>query len=275
MLLEKILDILKSFAINYLPKIVGSFVIIIVGFLLAKLLRSIVKKHLAKTKLDESLVSFIITTVSICAKVVIILTALANLGVSITGLVAAFSAGAVAVALALKDSLSNIAAGIVMLMSQPFSTGDFIDVDGCVSGGKVLKIDIIHTTLLTPDNRRIIIPNGQLVNKTVVDYSKEKTRRLDLKFSISYDSDVARAKEVIKEVIDAHPSALKDPAPFVRVSEYADSGVVITVRAWSKVEDFWGLHFDLLENVREAFDKNGITIPYNHLDVHIVGDKDK
>lgn len=270
MLLEKIMDILVSFATNYLPKIVGSLVIVLVGFLLTKLLKGIIKKHLNKTKLDISLIGFIITATSVCVKVVIILTALANLGVSITGLVAAFSAGAVAVALALKDSLSNIAAGIVMLMSQPFSTGDFIDVDGCVSGGKVLKIDIIHTTLLTPDNRRIIIPNGQLVNKTVVDYSKEKTRRLELKFGISYDSDVNKAKDIIKSVIDAHSSALKDPAPFVRVSEHSDSAVVITLRVWTEVDKYWDLHFDLLEAIREQFDENGIKIPYNQLDVHIV-----
>ncbi len=269
-MLIKILDILKNFSVNYLPKLVGSAVIVIVGFLLAKLLKNIVKKHLKKTSLDQSLVSFIITTVSICVKVVIILTALANLGVSITGLVAAFSAGAVAVALALKDSLSNIAAGIVMLISQPFSTGDFIDVDGCVSGGKVLKIDIVHTTLLTPDNRRIVIPNGQLVNKTIVDYSKEENRRMELKFNVSYDSDVEKAKQIIKEAILSHPSSMTDPEPFVRVSEHSDSSVVITMRVWCKAVDYWNLHFDLIENVKNEFDKYGINIPYNQLDVHII-----
>ncbi len=272
-MLERILDIIKSFSVNYLPKIVGSIVIVIVGFLLAKLLKRIVKRHLDRTNLDPSLINFIVTAVSICVKVVILLTALANLGVSITGLVAAFSAGAVAVALALKDSLSNIAAGIVMLISQPFSTGDFIDVDGCVSGGKVLKIDIIHTTLLTPDNRRIIIPNGQLVNKTVVDYSKEENRRIELKFGISYDSDVNQAKDIISKVITEHPLSIKDPAPFVRVSEHSDSAVIITMRVWCKAENFWSLHFDLLEKVREEFDKGGIKIPYNQLDVHIVNNE--
>lgn len=269
-MLVKILEILKSFSINYLPKIIGSVFIVIIGFLLAKLLRSIVKKHLNRTSLDQSLASFIITLVSICVKVVIILTALANLGVSITGLVAAFSAGAVAVALALKDSLSNIAAGIVMLISQPFSTGDYIDVDGCVSGGKVLKIDIVHTTLLTPDNRRIVIPNGQLVNKTVVDYSKEETRRLELKFGIGYDNDVKKAKEIISRVIAANEFSLEDPSPFVRVSEHSDSAVIITIRVWCKAENYWSLHFDLLEQIKEEFDKNDITIPFNQLDVHIV-----
>ncbi len=269
-MLDKILDILKSFSVNYLPKIIGSVVIVIIGFFIAKILKRIVKKHLNKTDLDQSLIGFIVTVVSLCVKVVIFLTALANIGVSITGLVAAFSAGAVAVALALKDSLSNIAAGIVMLISQPFSTGDFIDVDGCVSGGNVLKIDIVHTTLLTPDNRRIVIPNGQLVNKTIVDYSKEDKRRLELKFGISYDSDVELAKRVILDTILAHSLSFKEPEPFVRVAEHTDSSVVITLRVWCKAGDYWALHFDLLENIKREFDKNGIEIPHNQLDVHIV-----
>ena len=206
---------------------------------------------------------------------VIVLTALANLGVSITGLVAAFSAAAVAVSLALKDSLSNIAAGIVMLLTQPFSTNDFIELQDDGVSGKVLRIDIVHTTLLTADSRQVIIPNGQLVNKTVINYSKEEKRRLDLNFGISYKSDINKAKEVIAEVVNAHKFAMNDPEPFIRVSAHNESSVVITVRVWCKSENYWSLNFDLLEQVRESFDKNGIEIPYNQLDVRIVENKDK
>lgn len=272
-MLQRILDVLVSFSKNYLPRILGSIVIVILGFILSKILKKIVKRHLDRTHLDNSLINFIVTAVDICFKVVILLTALANIGVSITGLVAAFSAGAVAVALALKDSLGNIAAGIVMLLSQPFSTGDFIDVDGCVSGGKVLRIDIVHTTLLTPDNRRIVIPNGQLVNKTIVDYSKEDKRRMDLNFAISYDANTDKAKQIILDTILAHPASFKEPEPFVRVSEHSDSAVIITLRVWCKAEDYWSLHFDLLEKIKKEFDKNGVKIPYNQLDVHIVKDE--
>ncbi len=269
-MLDKIFFILKNFSLNYLPKIVGSLLIVLIGFCIANFLKRIVKKHLNKTTLDKSLIGFIVTAVGICIKVLIVLTALANLGVSITGLVAAFSAGAVAVALALKDSLSNIAAGIVMLISQPFSTGDFIDVDGCVSGGKVLKIDVVHTTLLTLDNRRIVIPNGQLVNKTIVDYSKEDKRRLELKFGIGYNCDEKLAKDIILKTILAHPCSLKEPEPFVRVTEHSDSAIIITLRVWCDADNYWTLNFDLLENIKQEFDKNGIKIPFNQLDVHII-----
>ncbi len=263
-----------DFSVNYLPKILGSILIVLAGFFVSKIIKKIISRHLKKTTLDDSLVNFILTAISVCLNIVVILTALANLGVSITGLVAAFSAGAVAVALALKDSLSNIAAGIVMLISQPFSTGDYIELGGEGISGKVLRIDIVHTTLLTPDCRRVVIPNGQLVNKTVIDYSKESKRRMDLNFNISYKTDPEKAKEVISEVVKAHPSSLGDPAPFIRVSAHNDSAVVITVRVWCLAENYWSLHFDLLEQVREAFDKNGIKIPYNQLDVHVIENKE-
>ena len=257
-----------DFAKKYGIRFGEAVAILVLGWLLIKLVKRILKKTFEKTELDVSLEKFIISVVDICLKILLVICALSALGISTTGLVAAFSAAAVAVSLALKDSLGNLAGGILMLLTRPFKTGDYIEADGY--SGTVLQIDMIHTTLRTPDNRQVVIPNGQLVNKTIVDYSKESTRRMDLQFGISYDNDPELAKKIILDCALAHEFTLTDPEPFVRVTEHADSAVIITMRVWVKSENFWALHFDLLEKVREEFDKNGISIPYNQLDVHVI-----
>lgn len=268
---------IKDFFLNpessILPKIIGTVLIVLVGWIAVGIITKILRNALtrAKTKLDISLINFFVTAANICLKLLIVLSALNNLGISTTGLIAAFSAAAVAISLALKDSLGNIASGIIILISRPFSTGDLIDAGGSL--GTVARIDMIHTTLRTPDNRLIVIPNGQLMNMTITDYSKEPTRRLDLTFGISYDNDPEKAKAIIMDTVKAHPMSLNEPEPFVRVSEHADSAVIITLRVWCETGNYWTLHFDLLEQVRAAFDKNGISIPYNQLDVHVVNNE--
>ncbi len=266
-----ITDKLVGFAKTHGVHILGSILILVLGWMASKLIVRILRKGLSKTSLDVSLVSFLLRAVHIVILILVLVAALSHLGISTTGIIAAFSAAAVAISLALKDSLGNIAGGILMLMTQPFSTGHYIETDGV--SGTVLKIDLIHTTLRTPDNRQIVIPNGQLVNKTIIDYSKEDTRRMDLNFGISYNDDPEKAKAIILEAVKSHEMSLTDPEPFVRVSEHADSAVIITLRVWCKAENFWALHFDLLEKVREEFDKNGVTIPYNQLDVHVIEKK--
>ena len=268
---KPVTDSLINFGKTYGFKIIGSILIFVLGWILSKLLVKLLRKGLVKTNLDISLVNFLLKTIHIVVLILVLLAALSNLGISTTGLVAAFSAAAIAVSLALKDSLGNIAGGILMLLTQPFSTGHYIETDGV--SGTVLKIDLIHTTLKTPDNRQIVIPNGQLVNKTIIDYSKESTRRMDLKFGISYDNDPEKAKAIIMECVKAHDLSLQDPEPFCRVTEHSDSAVIITMRVWVKSENYWTLHFDLLEQVKCEFDKNGITIPYNQLDIHVIDKK--
>lgn len=254
-------------------KLLGSLAIVIVGWIVAGIIRKIMVKALQKPKLDASFKKFLVKAVDIVLKVLVILSAISNLGISTTGLIAALSAAAVAISLALKDSLGNIAGGILMMIARPFSTGDFITVDG--ESGKVLKIDLIHTTLLTSDNRQVVVPNGQMVNKTVTDYSREETRRVDVDFAISYDSDVEVAKAVIMDVIGNCELALNDPEPFVRVTDYGGSSVTVTARVWCKTDDYWELKFRMLENIRIMFDANGIKIPFNQLDVHVDGKLDK
>ncbi len=270
---SKIKDFFLNPESSIVPKIIGTVLIVLVGWIAVGIITKILRNALtkAKTKLDISLINFFVTAANICLKLLIVLSALNNLGISTTGLIAAFSAAAVAISLALKDSLGNIASGIIILISRPFSTGDLIDAGGSL--GTVARIDMIHTTLRTPDNRLIVIPNGQLMNMTITDYSKEPTRRLDLTFGISYDNDPEKAKAIIMDTVKAHPMSLNEPEPFVRVSEHADSAVIITLRVWCETGNYWTLHFDLLEQVRAAFDKNGISIPYNQLDVHVVNNE--
>ena len=242
--------------------------ILVAGHYLTVLVINIMKRSFKKIDVDVSLEKFLCKTVNIVLHVIIILSALNALGISTTGLLAALSAAAVAVALALKDSLSSIAGGIILLLTKRFKTGDFIEING--ETGNVLQIDMMHTVLKTLDNRHVVIPNGVVVNSQIVDYSSEDIRRLDLAFSISYDNDVKKAESVIISVANAESRVLKTPElPFARVSEYAASSVDIAVQVWCKTSDYLPLKFDLLEEIRRAFDENGITIPYNQLDVHI------
>ena len=258
-----------------LTYILGTFVypvlkiiaILVIGFTLANISRTAIAKLLAKSNFDVSLISFLGRSAKIAIIVITLVTALGALGISTTGLIAGISAIAAAIALALQGSLSNIAGGIFILMTRPFKTGDFVDING--SAGTVKDIQLIHTVILTGDNKEIIMPNGVVVNSTVINYSNEEKRRVDIKFSIGYDDDARRAEDIIYSVAMSHVFTIKEPEPFVRESAHSASSIEITARVWCKAENYWTLYFDLLEKVREEFTKNGITIPFNQLDVNI------
>lgn len=266
----KLIDLLFSAG----PKLLMALVILIVGHLLVRLILKLQNKALEKFSLDESLVRFLSKAVNIVAHIFLFLSALSTVGISTTGIIAAMSAAAVAVSLALKDSLSNIASGILILIAKPFATGDFIEIGD--KSGTVIDIGMMSTVIITVDNRRVIIPNSQMSTSQVIDYSAEELRRVDIVFPVSYDCDAEQAKAAILGVVSAHALIIKDDAekaPFARVSAYGDSSVNITCRVWCKGADYWAVYFDLMEGVRADFDRKGISIPYNQLDVHIVNDK--
>ena len=259
-----------SKALSFILPLLKAAIIVAVGHFLIKYLIKLLDRAFGRTKLDESLVKFLEKTADIVLHVLVVISALNAVGVSTTGIIAALSAVAAAVALALKDSLSNIAGGILLLVSPRFATGDCIEVNGDI--GTVLDIDMMHTVIRTFDNRHAVIPNGILVNSRLINYSQEPKRRVDLTFTVSYDNDTELAKRLICETMEKHPLVIAengDEAPFARVSGYGDSAVEITARAWCRSENYWDVHFDLKEQVRRAFDENGITIPYNQLDVHV------
>ena len=173
----------------------------------------------------------------------------------------------VGIGLAVNGALSNLAGGVLILLTRPFRIDDFIEAEGY--SGTVEEIHITNTRLRTPDNKILFIPNGSLSNGTIVNYSLQSKRRVDLIFSISFKSDFKKAQQIINEICSVHSLILSDPAPLVRMSEHASSSLLITTRAWTKTDDYWTVKFDLLEQVKERFDAEGIEIPYNQVDVHI------
>ncbi|MDD6044799.1 MAG: mechanosensitive ion channel family protein [Clostridia bacterium] len=242
--------------------------ILLAGHFAIKYLVKLFSRAMSSSKLDESLARFTGKSINIALHILIFLSALSTIGVSTSGIVAAISAAAVALSVALKDSLSNVAGGIVLLLSPRFVTGDYISSNG--DEGTVLSVDLMHTTLLTLDRRQVTIPNGILVNQHLTNYSREPERRVDLTFPISYESDPEQAKAIAMGAILKHPLILTDrEPPFVRIHSYQDSSVNLITRVWCKTENYWTLYYDLTEQIRAEFDKNGIGIPYNQLDVHI------
>lgn len=241
--------------------------ILAAGHFIIVYLIKLIDRGFGKSKLDPSLAKFLLKTIKIALYILVITAALNAIGISTTGLVAVMSAAAVAVVVAMRDSLGNVAGGILLLISPRFSTGDYISVDA--DEGTVLSVDLLHTTIVTFDKRQISLPNGALLNSRITNYTREKTRRVDLEFPIPYDTDTDAAKRAALEAVQKNALALKEPEPFIRVKSYGDSAVILAVRAWCKTEDYWTVYFDLTEQVRVEFDKNDIRIPFNQLDVHI------
>lgn len=244
-----------------------------VGLLLTKLLIRLLDRPLSKSNIDYSLKRFLLICMRTVCILIIVISAMSTLGISSAGLLAALGGAAVAVSLALKDSLSNLAAGILLLFTHPFVTGDYIEANGLA--GTVQRVDMVHTYLKTPDNRQIVIPNGELISENIINYSREETRRVDLTFSISYEDDPEQAKDILRDIAQQHPLALQEPAPFIRVDQRAQSSVDIVVRVWCKNEDYWDLYYDLLEKGGAALDAAGVTTPFNQLDVRLVNGQQK
>ncbi|MGM9601305.1 MAG: mechanosensitive ion channel family protein [Faecousia sp.] len=253
---------------------VNMALILLVGHFAIKYAMKFINRGFGKSKLDPSLVKYCSKVVTILLYIFIILAALDAVGVSTGGVIAAMSAGVVAVGVALRDSLSNVAGGVWLLFSPRFSTGDYIAAGG--DEGTVISVDLLHTTLQTFDGKQVSIPNGALVNSHITNYSIENKRRVDILFPIAYEADVNQAKQLAMDTVSGHPLVVsEEKSPFVRVASYGESSVNLTVRAWCKTEDYWTVFFDLTEQIREVFEKNNITIPYNQLEVRIKSEASK
>ncbi|MEX0811115.1 MAG: mechanosensitive ion channel domain-containing protein [Chitinophagales bacterium] len=253
------------------PSILLAIITLFVGLKVINLLVKFLRKTLEKSSAEESLNSFLTKLVSVLLKVMLVISVVSMLGVDTTSFIAVLGAAGLAVGLALQGSLANFAGGVLILLFKPFKLGEFIEGQGNM--GTVERIDILHTVLNTPDNKVVVIPNGQLANSPVTNYSRKETRRVDFPVGISYGSDIKKAREVILRVISADERVLQDPAPMVVLTELADSSLNLSARAWTKVADYWGVFWDNLEKIKEELDKEGIEIPFPQRDVHMFNEK--
>ncbi len=238
-----------------------------IAFVGMKLILAAVKKILAKTKMDDIVVNFIATLTQAVLWVVVIMIVLSAIGVDTSSVLTVLATCGVAIALALKDSLGNIAGGILVITSKNFGKGDFIEVAG--KAGVVQDVGLLYTTILTPDNQVVTIPNGALTTNSVSNYNRAGSRRVDMDFGIAYKSDIAKAKEVIAAMAAEDPRVFKDPAPFVAVDKYQDNAVVFAFRVYCASADYWDVKFALQDKVKDTLAANGIAVPSRHLDVTV------
>ncbi len=248
-------------------KLIFAALLFMLGMWLAKLLPKLIMKTKGYKKLDETLANFIMSFIKIALYAVVFVSVAIVLGVPATSFITALASAGVAIGLALQGSLSNFAGGIMLLIFKPFKDGDYIE--GVGVSGTVKSITIFYTTLITPDNKQITVPNGTLSNSSIINYSAHDTRRNDLVFSVSYKSDAEAVKAILLKAAYDNEKVLKDPAPVALLSEHGDSALRFTLRIWTKGEDYWDVNFALKERIKQLFDKYGISIPYPQMDVHI------
>lgn len=260
-------DGLLSFMYQKAPSVIAAVLIVVVGFVVSNLIGKLVVKALRAKGVDPSIHSFIKTVVTLILKFVFILSALSTIGIDINSFITALGAAGITAGLGLQASISQIASGVQILANHPFKSGDYIDV-GTVSG-KVQEIKIMYTVLITVDNKRVIIPNSYITSNNIINYNAEDRRRLDLIFSISYDADITKAKEVIKEVIARNNLIFTDPEPIIAVKEHGASSVNLACLIWCGTAEYWNVFYYMQEAVKVAFDENKISIPYGQLDIHI------
>ncbi len=244
--------------------------IFVIGRWVAKALSRGLRKVLQAQKVDKILETFVSNIVYWLLMAFVIIAAITELGVKTTSFIAVVGAAGLAIGLAMQGSLSNFAAGVLIVLFRHYKVGDYIEAGGV--GGSVMAVQILTTTLKTPDNKTIIIPNSQIMNGIITNYSANDTRRVDMTFGVGYDDDIDKVRTAIKEVIEADPRVHKEPAPVIVVGALADSSVNFNVRPWVNTSDYWPVYWDLTEAIKKRFDKEGISIPFPQRDVHIVKD---
>ncbi len=252
---------------DWVIKFVIALLIYLIGKWIAKRITNFVRKLMEVRDTDPTLVNFLSNVVYAILLVAVILAALDTLGLPVTSLLAVVGAAGLAVGLALKDSLGNFASGVMLVMFRPFSKGDFVEVAGVA--GTVNEVRIFSTILTTPDNKQIIIPNGQVAADTITNYSANDQRRVDIVFGVGYDDDLKVAREVLTRLCTEHPKILDDPETKIFVMNLGDSSVDFAVRPWAKTEDYWTVYSDLLEQGKVELEAAGCNIPYPQTDVHL------
>ena len=268
--MEKLLDKLNDLWVDAGIKLVYVIAILFIGGKLIKLLTKLISKSRVIKRLDKSVSGFLLSFIKIALNILLLVIVAGVIGIPSASIVTLIGSAGVAIGLAMQGGLSNIAGGLIILIFKPFKVGDFIDTH--TDAGTVKNISLFYTTLLTNDNRTVSIPNGNLANSSSVNFSNEKERRLDITIDISYDNKIDDVKKSINSVLSKEKRINRDKDIFVRVTNYKESSIEYTIRVWVLKDDYWNTKFDLLENLKNKFDEDGIVIPYNQLDIHI--DKD-
>ncbi|MCV2883481.1 mechanosensitive ion channel [Aestuariibacter sp. AA17] len=262
-----ITELVETYIIPFGIDLLMALAIFVLGRIVASILVNILGRVLSKSKYDEMLISFICSIVSAILLLVVIVASLDQLGVDTTSIVALVGAAGLAIGLSLQDSLKNFASGVMLFIFRPFKQGDFVEAGGV--SGTVRSITVFTTMMTTPDNKEIIVPNGKIYGNNITNFSAKPTRRVDMVFGISYDSDLREAKALLETMVKEDERILEEPAPVVAVSELADSSVNFVVRPWVNASDYWAVKFDLTEKVKLRFDEAGIVIPYPQMDVYL------
>lgn len=256
-------DLLVQYGVN----IISAVLILFIGNIVVKAVAGSVAKVLKKKEMDNAVVEFIHGLVRYLLFVIVLIAALGRVGVETASVVAVIGAAGLAIGLALQGSLSNFAAGVLIVAFRPFKSGDYVEISGVA--GSVEAIQIFQTILKTPDNKMVVVPNSGVIGGAITNYSRHATRRVDLVIGVSYKSDLKLTKTVIREVLEKDPRILKDPDITIGVRELANSSVNFVVRPWCKTEDYWNVYFDSMQAIKEALDANGIEIPFPQMDIHL------
>jgi small conductance mechanosensitive channel len=264
---EKYLEMVTYWVTTYSLKIFAALLILFIGKWLARRMTNLISKLMEKNKIDITLVRFLDSIIYYTFMVVIVIAAAGQLGINTTSFLTIVGAAGLAIGLALKDSLSNFASGVMLVLFRPYRVDDYVDIGGVA--GTVVGISLFTTELKTPDNQKVIVPNAGITSNIITNVTANPIRRVDLVIGIGYDDDIKKAKEVIQGVLAEEKRLLPAPEPLVAVSELADSSVNFVVRPWVKTAEYWSVYFALTENIKLAFDANGISIPYPQQDVHM------
>ena len=265
--ITSVLDQALQFLRDKLPALIAGLVVLVLGLVLTSLLTKGMAKALKRTSADPTAVGFVQSFIRVALYLLVGVIVLSVLQVPMASIITVLGTMGLAVVLGLQNSLSNVAGGILLLFSRPLKVGDFVEIEGIT--GTVEQIGILQTKLRRLDGTSVFIPNGKISDGIVLNYSEDPKRRVDLKISISYTADVEKAKDLIAAIVLKSPYALKDPSPTIRIGGFGDSAVLLDVMVWTLHEHYWPLYYELHEQIKAAFDANGITIPFPQMDVHI------
>jgi len=252
---------------QYVPALISAALTLILGWIAARIITGLVRRVMGRARLEATLIGFLANLVYIALIALVVITALGKLGVPTGSFVAVIGAAGLAIGFALQGSLGNLASGVMLIFFRPFHAGDYVEAGG--TAGIVEDVQIFATTMRTGDNKTVVVPNSAITGGTIVNYSRKETRRVDMVFGIGYGDDMKKAKQIITDILTADTRVLSDPEPTVAVSELADSSVNIVVRPWVNTGEYWPVKFDLTEQIKTAFDQNGISIPFPQRDVHL------